>query len=180
VIPVEDRACRRIIAGPACIWSTLSASRGRARGGAGPAGATGRGARPAYNPRGVRHALVVVLALTKGAVLAGATCLLTVGERTPDAPSAVLERLGIRPDPLFPKPCLPAETTVRRLLGHVDGDALDRAVSRWWQTDAFTGGRLRGLTVDGKSLRGAARADDPPAHRMRPRSRCGPGPALRG
>ncbi|MGW2651922.1 ISAs1 family transposase [Streptomyces sp. NPDC001393] len=117
------------------------------------------------DPRGVRHALVVVLALTACAVLAGATSLLAVGEWIADAPSAVLERLGVRPDPVFPKRCLPAESTVRRLLGRIDGDALDRAVGRWL-ADRRSGadGRLRGLAVDGKSLRGAARAEGRKIH----------------
>jgi hypothetical protein len=85
------------------------------------------------DPRGVRHALVVVLALTACAVLAGATSLLAVGEWITDTPPSVLECLGVRPDPLSPKQCLPAEAdaTVRRLLGRIDGDALDRAVGRW-------------------------------------------------
>ncbi|MET7347484.1 transposase family protein [Streptomyces mirabilis] len=51
------------------------------------------------DPRGVRHALVVMLARTACAVLTGATSL-------------------------------PAEATVRRLLGRIDGDALNRAVGR--------------------------------------------------
>jgi hypothetical protein len=80
------------------------------------------------DPRGVRHALVVMLALTACAVLTGATSL-------------------------------PAEATVRRLLGRIDGDALDRAVGRW-PADRRAGadGRLRAVAVDGKTLRGAARA----------------------
>ncbi|WP_229881358.1 ISAs1 family transposase [Streptomyces alanosinicus] len=111
------------------------------------------------DPRGVRHALVVVLALTACAVLAGATSLLAVGEWIADAPSTVLERLGMRPDPLCPKRCLPAETTVRRLLGCIDGDALDQAVGLWLaDRRASTDGRLRAVAVDGKSLRGVARA----------------------
>ncbi|MCX5506130.1 ISAs1 family transposase (plasmid) [Streptomyces sp. NBC_00053] len=111
------------------------------------------------DPRGVRHALVVVLALTACAVLAGATSLLAVGEWIADAPPSVLEHLGIRPDPLFPKRCLPAETTVRRLLGRIDGDALDQAVGHWLaDRRTSTDGQLRGLAVDGKSLRRAARS----------------------
>ena len=62
------------------------------------------------DPRGVRHALVVVLALTACAVLAGATSLLAVGEWITDTPPSVLERLGVRPDPLSPKPCLTTAT----------------------------------------------------------------------
>ncbi|WP_438289519.1 transposase family protein [Streptomyces sp. HUAS TT7] len=80
------------------------------------------------DPRGVRHALAVVLALTTCAVLAGATSLLAVGEWIADAPAPVLERPGVRIDPLFPQRSLPAEATVRRLLARLDGDALDRAV----------------------------------------------------
>ncbi|MFD7409714.1 transposase family protein [Streptomyces sp. NPDC059866] len=111
------------------------------------------------DPRGVRHALVVVLALTACAVLAGATSLLAVGEWITDAPPSVLKRLGVRPDPLSPKRCLPAEATVRRLLGRIDGDALDRAVGRWLaDRRAGADGQLHAVAVDGKTLRGAARA----------------------
>ncbi|MER5664617.1 transposase family protein [Streptomyces mirabilis] len=106
------------------------------------------------DPRGVRHALVVVLSLTACAVLAGATSLPAVGEWITNAPLSVLERLGVRPDPLSPKRCLPAEATVRRLLGRIDGDALDRGVGRR-PADRRAGadGRLHAVAVDGKTLR---------------------------
>ncbi|WP_308296836.1 transposase family protein [Streptomyces sp. ISL-44] len=106
----------------------------------------------------MRHGLAVVLGLTACAVLAGATSLLAVGEWIAEAPAHVLERLGVRPDPLLPRRLLPAETTVRRLLARIDGDALDRAVSRWLADRRPGASGLRGLAVDGKSLRGAARA----------------------
>ncbi|WP_244190597.1 ISAs1 family transposase [Streptomyces caeruleatus] len=65
----------------------------------------------------------------------------------------------MRIDPLFPEQSLPAETTVRRLLARIDGDTLDLAVGRWLADRRNrAGGRLRGLAVDGKNLRGAARA----------------------
>jgi hypothetical protein len=110
------------------------------------------------DPRGVRHALVAVLALTACAVLAGATSVLAVSEWIADAPPHILQRLGICLDPLFPKRFLPAETTVRRLLARIDGDALDRAVGRWLADRRPKATGLRGIAVDGKSLRGAARA----------------------
>ncbi|MEU0213369.1 transposase family protein [Streptomyces canus] len=47
------------------------------------------------DPRGVRHALVTVLALTACAVLAGATSVLAVSEWIADAPPHILQRLGI-------------------------------------------------------------------------------------
>lgn len=110
------------------------------------------------DPRGVCHGLAVVLALTACAVLAGAASLLAVGEWIAGAPTHVLDRLGVRGDPLLPGRLLPAETTVRRLLARVDGDALDRAVGRWLADRRPRATGLRGLAVDGKSLRGAAKA----------------------
>jgi predicted transposase YbfD/YdcC len=112
------------------------------------------------DPRGVRHALVVVLALTACAVLAGATSLLAVGEWIADAPVQLLEQVGAGIDPVMPHRSWPAETTVRRLLARLDADALDRAVGRWLADRRAPADpdRLHGLAVDGKSLRGAARA----------------------
>jgi predicted transposase YbfD/YdcC len=109
----------------------------------------------------MRHALAVVLSLAACAVLAGATSVLAVGEWIADAPEHVLEQLGACPDPLLPKGLTPSESAVRRLLARVDGDALDRAVGRWLADrrpmQPGTAG-LRGLAVDGKTLRGAAKA----------------------
>lgn len=116
------------------------------------------------DPRGVRHRLAVVLTLTACAVLAGATSLLAVGEWIADAPGYVLEQVGAVPDPLLPRRVLPAETTVRRLLARIDGDALDRAVGRWLADRRPKKTGLRGLAVDGKSLRGAARANGRKIH----------------
>ncbi|MGP3948517.1 ISAs1 family transposase [Streptomyces sp. 7N604] len=48
---------------------------------------------------------------------------------------------------------------MRRLLSRIDGDALDQAVGRWLADRRTSAdGRMRGLAVDGKSLRGAAKA----------------------
>ncbi|MFE0086161.1 ISAs1 family transposase, partial [[Kitasatospora] papulosa] len=110
------------------------------------------------NPRGVRHPLAAVLALTACAVLAGARSLLAVSEWVAEAPEELLERLGIRVDPLFPKRSWPAETTIRRVLARIDANALDRAVGTWLACRQQDAGGLRALAVDGKSLRGAARA----------------------
>ncbi|GAA3375480.1 hypothetical protein GCM10020367_43450 [Streptomyces sannanensis] len=109
------------------------------------------------DPRGVRHPLVTLMALTARAVLAGARSLLAVSEWVADAPPALLERLGAV-DPLVPKRSWPAESTIRRLLARIDADALDRAVGAWLADRQTRGQGLRGLAVDGGSLRGAARA----------------------
>jgi hypothetical protein len=89
------------------------------------------------DPRGVRHALAAVLAITACAVLAGATSLLAVGEWIADAPEKLFDRLGVRADPLQPRWSLPSETTVRRLLTRIDADALDRQ----WPAGSLTAGR---------------------------------------
>lgn len=70
----------------------------------------------------------------------------------------LLERLGTAVAPLVPKRSWPAESTIRRLLARIDADALDRAVGAWLADRQTRGQELRGLAVDGKSLRGAARA----------------------
>ncbi|WP_267886536.1 transposase family protein [Streptomyces sp. WM6386] len=112
------------------------------------------------DPRGVRHPLLTVLALTACAVLAGARSLLAVSEWVADAPAELLERLGTRVDPLFPERSWPAESTAAavRLLAKVDADVLDRAVGAWLADRQGRSDGPRGLAVDGKSLRGAARA----------------------
>ncbi|MFJ2110999.1 ISAs1 family transposase [Streptomyces sp. NPDC087850] len=106
-----------------------------------------------------------MLALAACAVLAGATSLPAVGEWIVDTPPQLLEVLGVRLDPLCPKRHLPAETTVRRLLARIDGDALDRAVGCWLADRRVPAAfPLRGLAVDGKSLRGVARAKGRKTH----------------
>ncbi|MFH9826437.1 transposase family protein [Streptomyces bobili] len=106
----------------------------------------------------MRHRLTGVLALTACAVPAGATSLLAVGEWIADAPGYLLEQVGAVPDPLLPRRVLPAETTVRRLPARID----ERRAGPGGRTMArrpppkTTG--LRGLAVDGKSLRGTAKA----------------------
>jgi len=113
------------------------------------------------DPRGVRHTLVFVLALAASAVLTGATSLLAISEWACDAPPDVLDGLGARRDPLTGCRPVSGEATIRRLLARIDGDALDRAVSLWLadrQTAKRRAGGPRAVAVDGKSLRGAARA----------------------
>jgi predicted transposase YbfD/YdcC len=125
--------------------------------------------------RGVRHHLVYILALAAAAVLTGATSLLAVGEWVADAPPGALVALGGRPDRLTGRCAVPDEATIRRVLARVDGDALDRAIGRWLAArrpepeqppgaGAKRRRRLRALAVDGKSLRGAAKANGRKIH----------------
>ena len=127
------------------------------------------------SPRGVRHELVYLLALTAAAVLAGASSLAAVGEWVADAPAGVLAALGGRTDRLTGQCPRPDEATIRRALARIDADALDRAVGRWLsarrpEPEAPRGAgakrrrKLRAVAVDGKSLRGAAKANGRKIH----------------
>jgi DDE_Tnp_1-associated len=78
--------------------------------------------------RGRRHALVGVLGVVVCAGLAGARSPAAIGEWAADAPGQVLAALGTRRDPLTGAFRPPTEAAVRRVLAHVDPDALDRAI----------------------------------------------------
>jgi predicted transposase YbfD/YdcC len=100
--------------------------------------------------------------LAATAVLAGATSLLASSEWAADAPQDVLLALGARHDPLITRHKVPGEATIRRVLVRIAADALDRAVGNWLadrQPKKAQATALRAVAVDGKSLRGAARAN---------------------
>ncbi|MEU9179937.1 ISAs1 family transposase [Streptomyces sp. NPDC048550] len=122
--------------------------------------------------KGRRHPLTFVLALAACAVLAGAKSLASIAEWAADAPSVVLTALG-GPSREPTGPTAPAEATVRRVLQRVDGDALDEAIGVWLAArdpDRPPPDRepskpaRRSLAVDGKTIRGARRADGTQVH----------------
>jgi hypothetical protein len=121
--------------------------------------------------RGRRHPLAFVLALAASAVLAGAQSLTAIAEWAADAPPAVLAALG-GPSREPTGPMAPAEATVRRILQRIDGDALDTAIGAWLAARDPARTRpqdpadrpRRALAVDGKTVRGARRADGRQIH----------------
>ncbi|MCX5097273.1 ISAs1 family transposase [Streptomyces sp. NBC_00365] len=122
--------------------------------------------------KGRRHPLVFVLAPAACAVLAGAKSLTAIAEWAADPPAAVLTALG-GPCREPSGPTAPAEATVRRVLQRVDGDALDAAIGTWLTArDADRAPPRqntarqprRSLAVDGKTVRGARRADGTQVH----------------
>ncbi|MFJ8036549.1 ISAs1 family transposase [Streptomyces sp. NPDC096032] len=121
--------------------------------------------------QGRRHRLWYVLALAACGVLAGAQSLTVIAEWAADAPDHLLHRCGATlrdPDQRY---LAPSEATVRRVLHRIDGDALDAATGDWLTArasasrvadqDKHPSSRLArvAVAVDGKSLRGALRAD---------------------
>jgi predicted transposase YbfD/YdcC len=132
--------------------------------------------------RGIRHRLVTVLALAVCAVLAGARSYVAIAEWAHDLPLGVRIRLG-----LTVARATPSESAIRRILQKLDPEALDRAVSNWLiaranlptpdpaqssvsEQNAGSGtARIaapppRVIAVDGKSARGARRADERAVH----------------
>jgi hypothetical protein len=78
--------------------------------------------------RGLRHPLVVVLALTACATLvAGNDTVTAIRQWAARTPQEVLQRLEARRNPLTGRYLVPSERTFRRVLAAVDGDALDAA-----------------------------------------------------
>jgi predicted transposase YbfD/YdcC len=116
--------------------------------------------------RGRRHRLSYVLALAACGVLAGAKSLTAIAEWAADACDQILLRCGATlRDPDRPYRA-PSEATVRRVLQRIDGDALDAAIGNWLtdraaDQDGHPPSRpvREAIAVDGKSLRGAIRAD---------------------
>lgn len=111
--------------------------------------------------RGRRFPLIAIVAAAAASVLAGARSLTAVTEWIADAPSWVLLALGFCVDPFSKRVTVPHPTTVMRLLGRLDGDALDAAVSAFLQTrgeSVQSARRRRAVAVDGKVLRGSRSA----------------------
>lgn len=75
------------------------------------------------------------------------------------APEWVLRLLGARPDPLTGRVFPPSEATIRRVITGLDPAAVQAVLTSWLTGrlhpgDQETGGVLRALSVDGKTLRG--------------------------
>ena len=82
--------------------------------------------------RGLRHRLVLILALTACATLVvGSDSMTAIWQWSASAPQDKLARLGARWDPFARRFVVPSERTFRRVLGKLDADGLDAAVGGW-------------------------------------------------
>ena len=98
--------------------------------------------------RGIRHSVGAILAIAACAVLTGARSFTAIAGWAADTGSAALAALGVGP-------VVPCESTIRRTLQRLDGDALDTAIGAWAARRTQLPGRRRFIAVDGKSVRGA-------------------------
>ena len=101
------------------------------------------------------HPLSAVLALTTCAMLCGARSLYAAAQWGRDHGGTLIAALGFR---RAKSPCV---ATLHNVFKALDVAAFEAALARWMAqavpaaTTAATGGRLRGLAIDGKSLRGS-------------------------
>jgi predicted transposase YbfD/YdcC len=118
-------------------------------------------------PRGLRHQIGAVLAVTVFAVLAGARNFREAGDRAADLPQELLELAGCRADRRTGRYVAPSEPTIRRMAHDIDADAADRQVCRWMREQAAAAALahtsdvaedtadhgLIGVAMDGKTVR---------------------------
>ncbi len=117
-------------------------------------------------PRGIRHGIAPLVAVAASAVLAGARSFTAIGEWIADASQEVLDALGIRVNRRLSRRVPPDEATVRRALGGVDADEVDRLfatflASRRPRHQSAEDDTLAAVALDGKTVRGARVHADP-------------------
>lgn len=94
-------------------------------------------------------------------MLAGARSFAAIGEWIADAPAQVMAALKVRRDPLSGAWQPPDESTLRRVLEHIDAEALDAAVCSWLAARAAAGSAATGRPRRrGGRQRGCARPED--------------------
>lgn len=101
--------------------------------------------------RGIRHRLPAILALSLCAVIAGARSSAAIAQWAADLPPHLLGGLGADNG-------VPSESTFRRTLQRINGDAMD--IGGWAAKRAAGFYGLRAVAVDGKSVGGARTADN--------------------
>jgi len=101
-------------------------------------------------PRGRRHKMISVLAISLCAIMSNARSFAAIAEWAERCSQKMLKRLYCRYD--HSKQCYvpPSEPTIRRNMQAVDAEAVDQALCGWWTHLADDA-----ISVDGKTLRGA-------------------------
>src|SRR5688500_7954318 len=95
-------------------------------------------------PRGRRHPLPAILALSTAAMLAGARSLYAIAQWGRLQSPAVVQALG------FTRPGTPCVATLHLLFRRLDAAAFEAALATWAQQPCGTGAVI---AVDGKALR---------------------------
>jgi predicted transposase YbfD/YdcC len=132
-------------------------------------------------PRGVRHRVGSVLAVTVFAALAGAGNFREAGDRAADLPQELLALAGCRRHVLTGRYVAPSESTIRRVAHDIDADAADEQVCRWLREQAAAAALARGVdapqgddhglvgvAMDGKTVRNTVAPGDPEGSEVKP------------
>ncbi len=107
-------------------------------------------------PRGRRHSLVFVLAVSVVAVLAGASGFRRIADQASDLPQSLLAKLGGTWNWFTFRYSWPSRSLIRRVLIDIDAEALDRLVGAWLCERAHRNDEdLLVIALDGKVLKGA-------------------------
>ncbi len=108
--------------------------------------------------RGIRHRLPAILAVAIAAVAAGARSFTAFGQWAADAETETLAALG------FTGLRAPSESAIRRTFARLDAAVLDSVMAAWLWTRTHTEGQRRVIAIDGKTVRGARRAERAAPH----------------
>ena len=115
-------------------------------------------------PRGVRHGLVAVLMVSVIAVLAGAQNFREIGDEAADLPPTVLQAVKARWCRRQRRWLAPSAATIRRVIGDMDADLLDKVIYQWLRRcchwDSRDAAQEWLLALDGKTCTGASRPGD--------------------
>ena len=105
--------------------------------------------------RGVRHRIEGLVSIALCATLAGARTITAMAEWASEQSGQTLRRFGCKRG----KP--PSERTLRRILGQIDVEEVDRRTGCWM---AEQHQHLAALAIDGKTLRGSRDGETPARH----------------
>lgn len=118
------------------------------------------------HPRGIRHQVQAILAISAVAVVCGARSFAAIGEWACDAPQWFLELVGARRHGVQGRFVAPHEATLRRTIQAFDAELLDAVICGWiaQQAGAKAVGARQAIALDGKVVRGAWRPDGSQVH----------------
>jgi hypothetical protein len=97
-------------------------------------------------PRGVRHPVATIVAISVCAALSGARSFCAIAQWAQGLSREALRQLGSK------RRTPPSEPTIRRVLQRLDADRLDAQIGQWLVRHHPLAGRA--VAVDGKTLRG--------------------------
>jgi hypothetical protein len=104
-------------------------------------------------PRGRRHLMISILAISICAILSNARGSTAIAEWAKRCDQKLLARLKCRYDKTTQRYIAPSEPTIRRVLSRADADAVDAALTGW----LWSRSKDDAIAVDGKTIRGASR-----------------------